>query len=187
MNPETIRLLEEVVDTGSKSRRRCLDLGCGNGSAAFHLAELGWAVLGIDLALPTPLGVQVGINDLPAGEVALINADVQTVVLDEKFDAVLALGLLHSLGSWPQVEAVLRRIVNWTAPGSVVLLSWLLDVTPMTTAHAAAYFPAPDLVTNALTMRGFQRTAWSQTVIEHDHGLRLHSHRVIYSSWRRLI
>lgn len=180
MNPALARLLTEVP-----ARARCLDVGCGHGSICIALAARDCDVLGIDRALPLPPGARVTISDVAPGAVALINADVLAIDLDVGFDVVLAIGLLHSLGDRDRVACAIRRIAGWTAPGGIALVSWLVDVTPMTPAHAAAYFPPIDDVVAQLARNGLTCAALWQTEVAHTHGGPHHRHHVVYSSWRR--
>lgn len=178
-------LLEQLLSR-VPTRARCLDVGCGDGSVGFALAARGCSVLGIDLALPLPLphGIRFDISDITVGSVALIKADGLDIALEERFDVVLALGLLHSLGDRHRVEQAIRRIGGWTAPGGLALVSWLVDASPSTAVHIEAYFPPADVVVEQLIAFGFSCVSLTCSQVAHAHGGLHHAHHVIYSSWR---
>lgn len=91
-----------------------LDLGCGNGRNALFLLSKGFHVTGVDLS-------KVGLDLIRKkagnyqGNIKLILSDVTKLETDEKFDLVLAIGLLHFL-QINQIKQLLLKIKLWTKP-----------------------------------------------------------------------
>lgn len=184
MNALTSELLEFGIC--KYQNPTCLDLGCGDGSACFWLAERGATVLGVDRSLPFPPVISVTIDGASPGEVVLIRADVLEFDPGRRFQIVSALGLLHYLGTSENVAKLLGAIAAWTAPDGRILLSWLLDANPVTQFHQHAHFPTQLDVTDTLSNLGFCPQFQRIAVVEHKHANGpTHRHNVLYSAWGR--
>jgi SAM-dependent methyltransferase len=99
------------------ARGRALDVGCGLGTEAGHLASAGWQVAGVDLS-------EVALARAAAEhhDVAFLRADVRWLPFaDHCLDAALDRGCFHCLapGDRPQYAAELRRVLR---PGGRLLL-----------------------------------------------------------------
>ena len=81
-----LALWEEMA---SECRGEVLDLGCGTGRVALHLARRGHRVLGVDddAALVAALSRRSGEAGLP---VTALRADVRELDLGRRFDLILA-------------------------------------------------------------------------------------------------
>ncbi len=117
--PELVAYLDEVPPG------RALDLGCGTGTNAIHLARRGWHVVGVDLSNRAIRMAQrkanaVGVSiDLRHGDVT------QLTNVQGPFDLALDIGCYHSLTPMGRVRytANLRDLVR---PGGTFLLySWV--------------------------------------------------------------
>jgi SAM-dependent methyltransferase len=97
---------------------RILDAGCGTGSVAVLLAELGFTVQGIDLS-PRMLAQAAAKARRLGVEVALLEGDASDPRVGGPFDAVLA---RHVLWALPEAPAVLGRWTNLLAPGGRLVL-----------------------------------------------------------------
>ncbi|SSC70388.1 unnamed protein product [Ciceribacter sp. T2.26MG-112.2] len=73
----------------ARSPCRILDLGCGTGSLALRLADLGHAVTGLD---PAPGMLDVARQKDKAGTVCWIAADARDFALGEAFDLIIMTG-----------------------------------------------------------------------------------------------
>lgn len=99
---------------------RALDLGCGQGVNAVHLARRGWDVVGIDFV---PAAVEAARDRAARAGVAL---DLRVGdVLDhrpgEPYDLVLDSGCLHHLPK-RRVPEYRSRLDEWLAPGGHYVL-----------------------------------------------------------------
>ncbi|MFK0278813.1 class I SAM-dependent methyltransferase [Ensifer sp. NPDC090286] len=179
-NAHTERLLRAALP------RTCLifDVGCGNGEIAFWLAEnCGHTVYGVDPRLPLPRGYWHSVTDLSRGEVRLMNGHVESLNPDHKFDCVLALGLLHSLGGRGAVDTMLGRLCQWTKPGALLALSWLSSTRSSSKRHYGVYHPTEDEVLSRLANFGASlQCTWNADIIHSDGGT--HCHRAVYALWR---
>jgi 2-polyprenyl-3-methyl-5-hydroxy-6-metoxy-1,4-benzoquinol methylase len=115
---------------GDLRGKTVLDVGCGDGRNAVLLAKLGARVVGIDVA---PIAVEL------AKRRALINhlSDEATFVCSpleiadfapDSFDVVWGDAILHHL--IPELETVLSRMVYWARPGSTMLFSEPINLSP---------------------------------------------------------
>jgi SAM-dependent methyltransferase len=113
-SPELVSALGEGWLPG---RGRALDVGCGLGSEAAHLAAAGWQVAGIDLS-QTALARAAAAH----GQVAFARADVRWLPFaGHCFDAAVDRGCFHYLAPADRTRYndELRRVLR---PGGKLLL-----------------------------------------------------------------
>jgi cyclopropane fatty-acyl-phospholipid synthase-like methyltransferase len=104
-----------------KPAGRALDLGCGTGTNLLTLADRGWTVTGVDLALLSVLKARRKLRQ--AGHKAhIFQGDVTHKLLpDQQFDLILDMGCFHNLS--PEGKALYRQnIQRWLAPGGTYLV-----------------------------------------------------------------
>lgn len=107
------RLIEPLA-TGAS----ILDLGCGGGEPIGRfLIDRGFAVTGVDLA---PSRIELAVTRFPRHR--WLRADMRTIVLDERFDAVIAWDSLTWLGHADQA-LVATRTAEWLQPGGRLLFN----------------------------------------------------------------
>ena len=112
IGPERVRLALDGVAPAFREGATLLDLGCGGGQLCLDAAELGWKVVGLDVA---PAMVEEA-RGLCAGR------DVEFVVgsfdesgfPDASFDAVTAMGLIEYL---PDDAALFGEVSRLLRPG----------------------------------------------------------------------
>ncbi|MGA2283277.1 MAG: class I SAM-dependent methyltransferase [Candidatus Dormibacteria bacterium] len=140
-------LLQVVRDL---PRGRFLDLGCGTGGTAVHLASLGWEVVGIDFVASAieearRRAAQSGVAaDFRVGDVTHLD----TLLDARPFDLVLDVGCYHGL-SGPGRDRYASGVARAAAPGAIFLLygfsstpaSWrLIGATGAGTADVGTRF-----------------------------------------------
>ncbi|MGH2515851.1 MAG: class I SAM-dependent methyltransferase [Ktedonobacterales bacterium] len=108
--------------SGAGAAKRVLELGAGAGGAAAATADLGHAVIALEL---TPLRARYA-RELAAtpraGTLTVLEADFCTVALDGQFDVVCCWDGF-GMGSDADQRRLLRRIAReWLAPGGCALL-----------------------------------------------------------------
>ena len=135
-----------VYSLGVTRRMKVLDLGCGDGTTAVPLAQLGAQVLGVDIASNL-----VAAGNQRAGELGLANLHFQEgdacdlrPLEDDTFDLVVSVfGAMFAPKPFDVAKEMVRvtraggRIVmgNWI-PGDPTLVSQILKIS-------AAYSPPP--------------------------------------------
>jgi len=112
-------LLERAL-AAREGMGRALDVGCGEGVYAVHLAEQGWSVVALDfvadaIAATRARAAQAGVD------VELHHCDVVDYENPSPFDVVLDSGCLHHLPK-AKVAAYRRRLDGWLAPGGDYVL-----------------------------------------------------------------
>jgi 2-polyprenyl-3-methyl-5-hydroxy-6-metoxy-1,4-benzoquinol methylase len=108
-----VRLLKELPSVVGLD---VLDLGCGEGKNAVHLARLGARVRAVDVS---ELAMNNARNAWPDAALVEWNVtDVRTVSSPpDSCDVVIAYGLLHCLATHTEVAELLRSMKRWTRPG----------------------------------------------------------------------
>jgi SAM-dependent methyltransferase len=109
-----LALWEELADAAGGP---VLELGCGTGRVALHLASAGYEVVGIDIepGLVAELNVRAEDEELPAFAEA---ADVTGFELGRSFPLVIApMQLIQLLPDEPARSAALERVAAHLAPG----------------------------------------------------------------------
>lgn len=121
-NPFVVDHVDQIAPGG-----RVLDVGIGQGRNGLELARRGFAVTGLDLS-----AAAIATTGERAAREGLAVTLHQTCFGDfdggaEPYDAVLLCGLLQELER-PVHAQLLGRIADWTAPGSLLLLTaWHVD------------------------------------------------------------
>lgn len=110
--PAVSAQLGSVIAAVAGPAARVLELGVGTGRIALPVVAAGCMIVGVDLALEMLRVAQHGLDDL-------VQADVTHLPLgDERFDAVLAVHVLHLVPQWRTALAETRRVLR---PGGVLI------------------------------------------------------------------
>jgi SAM-dependent methyltransferase len=115
-------------EQAGRAESAILDLGCGTGRVAIHLAAMGFVVLGADLdpALTAELDRRALASGL-AG-IAAVTADVRTLDLGRRFGLILApMQLIQLLSGAGERAACLRAIAAHLTPGGIAALAIVED------------------------------------------------------------
>ena len=99
--------------------KRVLDLGCGMGQLALHLAEAGAAeVVGVDIS-ERMLGLARSERSHP--RVTYLRQAIEDAAFPpDRFDLVVSSLALHYVEDYP---TLVRRVATWLAPGGVLVYS----------------------------------------------------------------
>ena len=101
---DDVRLLAVLAALGPLHGRRVLDLGCGKGRFAAHLAKAGAEVVGLDVSAAMLAGAN-GLDRVRASAKRLPFAD-------GTFDAVVAIEVIEHVGDVGPVLAEARRVLK---------------------------------------------------------------------------
>ena len=150
--PAIVRLASDGAFTGT-----VLDVGCGTGDNAVHVASLGLSVLGVDVA-ETALAIARKKADDRAMRVEFATADAHHLDrLGRRFQTVLDVGMFHTCDA-DERPAYVASLASVTDPGATLHLLCFSDEGPGTGPHpvrrddlAAAFAP---------------RTGWEVVTIE---------------------
>jgi tellurite methyltransferase len=105
--------------------RLVLDIGCGEGKNAAHLASLGAAVHAIDTS---PEAIENGKRTWPTDQIRWVVADVLAQrYRSAMYDIVVAYGLLHCFDTEAQVEWLLSEVDRAVVPGGLIVACALND------------------------------------------------------------
>ncbi|WP_067900007.1 class I SAM-dependent methyltransferase [Nocardia vaccinii] len=137
-----------------------LDVGCGPGDNAIHLAGLGYSVTGLDVA-PTAIEQARARAAARGSAVEFAVADATTLEeYDNRFDTVLSSGLLHNLDPQQQ-RAHLAALTRVLKPGGRLIQ---FSFTPA--EHGELYSPHPVSERQLRTI--FTEPTWSITTLRTD-------------------
>ncbi|PYS56705.1 MAG: hypothetical protein DMF76_24220, partial [Acidobacteria bacterium] len=130
MDAETFRhfcdFANMAVTLALPAGSRILDVGCGSGWLSEYFARLGYQVKGIDIS-PTLIemsrrrvaSVPYDIDHETTLRCSFAIHDIETVPLDEKFDAVICYDSLHH---FEDERAVMRNIASMLDVGGVLFI-----------------------------------------------------------------
>ena len=123
------RHVHEVIQKHRPGSSRLMEMGCGTGGHAAHLANLGYHVHGIDQSRSMLDHAARRIDSLPASASSRLQfsqGDIRDVRLDERFDAVIA--LFHVISYLPatkdQEAAVTTACHHLKAGGILFFDAW---------------------------------------------------------------
>ena len=134
-----LALWEELVPTGTV----LVDLGCGTGRVAIHLARRGRVVTAVDED-PRVLEVLDERSTARALGIECVCADVREFNLRRRFDALIApMQLVQLMRGKEERRAMLRRAMRHMRPGAVFAAALMnLDGEPIGDEY---YPPPPDM------------------------------------------
>lgn len=112
-------LLVRAIE-GRGAPGRALDVGCGEGVHAVHLAQRGWSVIALDFVADA-LEATRARAERAGVDVELWEGDVVDYEAPTPFDVVLDSGCLHHLPK-AKVPAYRARLDEWLAPGGDYVL-----------------------------------------------------------------
>jgi SAM-dependent methyltransferase len=110
IGPERVRLALDGVAPAFRDGASLLDLGCGGGQLCLDAAELGWKVVGVDVA---PAMVEEA-RELCAGRDVefVVGSFDESGLPDGSVDAVTAMGLIEYLPADGALFAEARRLLR---------------------------------------------------------------------------
>ncbi|MBD5633918.1 MAG: class I SAM-dependent methyltransferase [Candidatus Eremiobacteraeota bacterium] len=119
-----------------------LDVGCGTGGHLAEFERLGFAVRGVDADLK-----MVALARSRCPEVRIDPADMTTLALDERFDAIVSLFGTTAYARIPErLETTIERLAEHLADGGVLVVEAFLDFHEFRPGHLDAVFvDRPDL------------------------------------------
>jgi ubiquinone/menaquinone biosynthesis C-methylase UbiE len=165
--PEVLGRIEELAEGDRQAAdffiatlgncRTVLDVGCGAGLPALHLAQQTRQVTGIDMsprmiAAAQQNAAQLGIHNISFQ----IASTTELPFADHSFDGASLLGVLESM-AWPQVETTLTEVVRVMKPGGIVAIldtewhgktsceTWLQDKEGELALHITERFNNPSM------------------------------------------
>lgn len=133
---------------------RVLDVACGTGENALHLASLGHTVLGIDGVRAAVERAQAKAEQRGLSAEFIVADAFQLAALDRRFDTVLDSAFLHTLDSPATRHAYVDQLAAVVASGGSVHLLQISE-------HAAWQFPS---LTAAEIVDGFG-DGWAVTEV----------------------
>ena len=114
--------VRDLIRARTHGARTLLDVGCGTGGHLRHLAKW-YDTTGIDLAPPM---LAVAATHLPG--TPLVEADMRSFDLDQRFDAVVCLfSAIGHLSTVEDLNAAVATMARHLSPGGVLIVDgWIL-------------------------------------------------------------
>lgn len=106
------RDLPEII-AKHQTGRKALDFGCGAGRSTRFLRQLGFDVIGVDVA-PAMLDKAREID--PEGDYRLIASSLSDVVAPISFDLITAIFTFDNIPTWEKKTGILRELRNVMKP-----------------------------------------------------------------------
>jgi ubiquinone/menaquinone biosynthesis C-methylase UbiE len=108
-----LALADKLVGfTEHNGKHDFLEIGCGNGLVAKHIAKkYGASVVGIDV---DPEQIELAGEDIEGSQnIRFLEADVTDLPFeDDSFDVVLSLGVLHHIDDWLGALGEIKRVLR---------------------------------------------------------------------------
>ena len=102
---------------------RALDIGCGAARNAAPLAEQGWRVLGVDLALPMLAGARKRLAAVAPGRLRLAQSRMDALpVPSGRFDLLVAHGIWNLARSGAEMRRGMAEAARAAAPGAALFV-----------------------------------------------------------------
>lgn len=167
---------EWFVDTQLETRTEAvLDLCCGAGRMAHHLAHAGASVTGVDISPDMLAAAHSAMDSCPLShegiDVSFIRGDALSIRLPRLFDIVVIGGLSVTLFDMPQRAALFQSARRLLAPGGALLFDYLpLEVsislgkagvvTPMTIGGVPGTYSVGSITAARLPRKRFTTMSW---------------------------
>jgi SAM-dependent methyltransferase len=98
-----------------------LDVGCGTGTNLLTMAEHGWRVVGMDIALLSVLNARKKLGQAGYQAKVIVGDVTGDPGFENPFDLVLDIGCYHSLSEKGR-EAYRQNLYRWLKPGGHYLI-----------------------------------------------------------------
>ena len=100
-----------------------LDIGCGAGRNAVPLAEMGWRVVGVDLALPMLVAARRRSAVMPRDQLLLAQSRMDSLpVASGAFDLLVAHGIWNLARSGAEMRRGIAEAARVAAPGAALFV-----------------------------------------------------------------
>lgn len=145
-------VLLALKELGQLRGEAALDVGCGEGANAAWLAGLGFAVEAVEVSR---FALKHAMDKYRQLDVDWIQGDARTVEPRLScYDLVNAYGLLHCINDH-DLDSMLGRLMEWTAPGGLLVVVAFNDRSQdLDRAHAGFH---PTLRTHASYLEAFEK------------------------------
>jgi tellurite methyltransferase len=124
----TLRLTERQA---TRSRRRVLDLGAGEGADSIRMALLGYRVTAVEISEVATEKIR-HFADNAAAKLDVVRADLNTYQPDGRFDIILCNGVLQYI---EHKKPVIERMQDATRPGGINVISVWSTYTDVPAVH----------------------------------------------------
>jgi SAM-dependent methyltransferase len=130
--------LVELVRTGGLGSGRAIDLGCGTGANAIHLAAHGFDVTGVDFSSAALAKARVAAASAGV-TVDWVQADLTALPDLGAFDVLVDYGTLDDLSA-PRRDRYVDNVLPLAAPGARFLL-WCFEWPPRRWERRLGFLP----------------------------------------------
>ena len=122
-SPNSVLLELARTELRRVSSGTLLDIGCGAGRNAVPLAEMGWRVVGVDLALPMLVAARRRSAVMPRDQLLLAQSRMDSLpVASGAFDLLVAHGIWNLARSGAEMRRGIAEAARVAAPGAALFV-----------------------------------------------------------------
>lgn len=180
-------VVQAIHATAVGTRRRALDLGCGEGKNAVALASAGFDVLALDTS---EAAVANAIRAFPQDKIQWLVADMRTIRgPKDYFDVIIATGSLHCLASTEDIVYAIGLIKSMTRRGGLNVIYAFNNGPHDMRGHSEKF--SPTLLAHSSYLASYSdwevlRASDSVQLDRHPHNGVEHSHSITRLMARRV-
>ena len=131
---EPAKFVKKVINYINNGK--ALDLGAGEGKNSIYLVKNRFSVTAIDVSVHAIRNfIDWVIEEKLDDEITIIRGDVLKFEFSDKFDLIVAYGLLHALRTKDEINAAIKKMHDLTLPGGINVVCTFTDDLPVPPAQ----------------------------------------------------
>lgn len=180
--------VQRFVPSPKRSGAVAVDLGCGDGRNALHLARLGYSVLAVDYDWRAIDLLKCRLKTFESPQaVQPIQGDVRDFLVPLDCDVIVAYGLLHCLDR-PSAVRIIDQWAHSQSCGGLLVVAALTNGVPLPIDHGThdLHLRAPEEYASLIATY-WRAIAQSVAPLQEEHlpHISVHSHEILRGAYER--